>query len=176
MSGPVRERLDETIDRVAAMLTAVPADPGFTERLAPRLVDRGHGSRTGWLMTAAAAAAAIVIAIVFSNGRDERASAPQEAMVTGSPTAPALVERGTAATAQVPTVEPPSAPRDQAVARSEDLEEPRPPSIAALPAPDGIGVDTLHLEALAVMPVDVGEIDLASLEVRQIGGFEESKE
>lgn len=57
---------------------------------------------------------------------------------------------------------------------SSDVE--RPPVIAALAAPDGIGVDTLQLDALHVTPVDVGQIDIASLEVREIGGFEEPKE
>jgi hypothetical protein len=67
------ERLDETIDRVAAGLTAVPADPGFSARLRDRLPQQTH-HRTRWILAAATAAAVVVAAVIvvrFSSARPE---------------------------------------------------------------------------------------------------------
>lgn len=178
MSGPVRETLDETIDRVAATLTAVPADPGFTERLASRLTGRSHAWPNSWLLAGAAAAAALVIAVLASSGRNAGMHTPQDTIAASAPAAPALVEHLAAPVAEAPPIEQTSAPVDRApaVVESEDGDLARPPAIAALAAPDGIGVATLQLEALYVTPVDIGQIDIASLEVREIDGFEEPKE
>jgi hypothetical protein len=158
VSGPVHETLDERIDRVAAALTAVPADPGFGDRLAPRLAGQGREGGNRWLFTAAAATAVVVLALVVNDRRDQGGTAPQ-------------APQGASAIASGPTFAP--APVDAAPAVA-DVE--RPPVIAALAAPDGIGVDTLQLEALHITPVDVEQIDIASLEVREIDGFEEPKE
>ena len=176
MSDPVRETLDETIDRVAATLTAVPADPGFSERLAPRLAGRGDGWSNRWLFAAAAAAAVVVLALVVSDRRDQGGTAPQSAprnAIVSSPTvAPGPVNAAPAVAAEEPMIEQAvlaAAPAPEFI--GSDVE--RPPAIAALAAPEGIGVDTLQLEALHVTPVDVGEIDIASLEIREIGAPEE---
>ena len=183
MSGPVHETLDERIDRVAAALTAVPADPGFGERLAPRLAGQGREWGNRWLFAAAAATAVVVLALVVSDRRDQSGTAPQSASQSGpqseiasSPIlAPGPVTAAPAVAAEEPMVEQvasAAAPAPEFI--GSDVE--RPPAIAALATPDGIGVDTLQLEALHVTPVDVGQIDIASLEVREIDGFEEPKE
>ena len=175
MSGPIHETLDERIDRVAASLTAVPADPGFGERLAPRLagLDREWSHR--WLFTAAAAAAVVVLALVVSDRGDQRGLAPQSAVLTSPTIAPGQVNAAPAIAAEQPVVEQAVsavAPAPEYI----DSEVERPPAIAALAAPDGIGVDTLQLEALHVTPVDIGQIEVASLEIREIGALEEPKE
>ena len=174
MSGPVRETLDETIDRVAATLTAVPADPGFTQRLAPRLTRERPGWNHTWLV-GAAAAAVIFVALLVNNGRDASVNAPLGVVAENAPAAP-LVQGTTASVIEEPTVEQTTASVDPAPAVVEVNEPAPPPAIAALAAPEGIGVETLQLEALAVMPVEIGEIDIASLEVREIDGFEDPKE
>jgi hypothetical protein len=58
----MNERLDETIDRIAAELTAVPPDPGFSARVRHRLPPT-HPRRSTWLVASAAAAAAAAIAL-----------------------------------------------------------------------------------------------------------------
>lgn len=182
MSGPVHETLDERIDRVAAALTAVPADPGFGERLAPRLAGQGREWGNRWLF-AAAAAAVVVLALVVNDRRDQGGTAPPSASQSGpqseiasSPTfAPGPVTAAHAIAAEEPMVEQAAstaAPAPEFI--GSDVE--RPPAIAALATPDGIGVDTLQLEALHVTPVDVERIDIASLEIREIGALEEPKE
>ena len=109
MSGPVHETLDERIDRVAAALTAVPADPGFGERLAPRLAGQGREWSNRWLFTAAAAAAVVVLAFVVSDRPDQGGSAPQSApqseMASSPTTAPGHVNAVPAVAAQEPLVE-----------------------------------------------------------------------
>jgi hypothetical protein len=180
VSGPVHETLDERIDRVAAALTAVPADPGFGDRLAPRLAGQGREGGNRWLFTAAAATAVVVLALVVNDRRDQGGTAPQapqgaSAIASGPTFAPAPVDAAPAVAAEEPLVEQAvsaAAPAPEFI--GSDVE--RPPAIAALAAPDGIGVDTLQLEALHITPVDVEQIDIASLEVREIDGFEEPKE
>jgi hypothetical protein len=175
VSGPVHETLDETIDRVAASLTAVPADRGFTERLVARLDGHGRGSSNRWLFAAAAAAAVVVLTVVVSIRREQDAKplpgvvAAPPVMAPGQRNAPPLVG------AEEPIVER-TVPAVVPAPAFIDSEVEPPPAIAALAAPEGIDVDTLQLDALHVSPVDVGEIDVASIEIREIGALDEPKE
>jgi hypothetical protein len=70
------EHIDETIDRVAAELTAVPADPGFSARLRDQLAHRQHHSAR-WALASATAAvlvAAVVVLRFYSAPPEDAAS------------------------------------------------------------------------------------------------------
>jgi hypothetical protein len=177
VSGPVRETLDETIDRVAATLTAVPADPGFGDRLAARLEPAPRGWRTTWLVVSAAAAV-VLLALIVGARREGPSPLPQVAAVHDVPAQKPPPELSHAAASVADSGTAGAFAETQRLPQLDAVEAPAaPPSaIAALPAPHTIAVETLALQALDVAPVDIGQIDVASLEIREIDVNEEPKE
>jgi hypothetical protein len=175
----VPETLDETIDRVAAALTAVPADPGFGARLAARLDASARGSWTWTVAAAGAAAIALAMAIV----RLDPSVAPiQQARAIGSATpfaeavaavAPVPASTSTASTA---TAAPAMARVRTTVRAASEAPAMSVPAIAALPDVETIGVDVLTLRDLQLAPVDVTQLDIATLEIPQIGVAEDPQE
>ena len=165
------ETLDETIDRVAAALTAVPADPGFSARVAPRLDAPARGG-SAW-MVAAAAAAAIVLAVILA--RPERqAQMPVQQTAATAATAPQAAAVPPVATASPATPVASVAPL-RVAAPLEEVHEPAAPAsaIAALAPVETMNVDDLTLHDLHIAPVAVAHLDIEELDVPQIGTAEE---
>ncbi len=165
-----RETLDEAIDRVASGLTAVPPDPGFARRLDTRLAANSSGLSVS--MGASAIATLVVAAVVISLNR------PPDAPSPGAPSLPAAVTSSSAPAISAPAiVTSPVAPGRQASPSPRaEVIEPFVPALAALPTPELLNVDALTLESLTIAPVELGELDFARLEVRDIAAIGESKE
>lgn len=165
-----RETLDEAIDRVASALTAVPPDPGFARRLDTRLTANSSGLSV-W-MGASAIAMVVVAAVVISLNQPPDVPSPV------APLRPAAVTSSEPpAISATAIVTPPVAPGRQAPASPlAEVIDPFVPALAALPTPELLNVDALTLESLTIAPVEFGELDLASLEVRDIAAIGESKE
>jgi hypothetical protein len=174
------ESLDEAIDRVAAQLTMVPADPSLAGRIAERLDTH---SSFGWprLALASAAVVATGIAIVlFNDGREMPAS--DAARVATAVNAPGV----SAALREVPSNNVPSAvaavaqttarmrARRAAAAAEEPLPEMR--QLDSLASPVTIDVAMLPTDTLSIAPVDFAFLDVADLAVRDIDERDSPKE
>ena len=176
MNRPVIETLDETIDRVAAAITAVPADPGFSSRLAPRLERPARG--VSMWMVGAAAAAAIVLAAWLVRPEPSTIGSPQQANAT-QPAAPATgpAPSGSTAAAPAPAMIA-RAPRLAPAAAEETTGAPIAPAsaIAALDPIETLTVDDLTLHQIQIAPVDIAHLDIETLDVPQIDTTDEPKE
>jgi hypothetical protein len=168
----MNERLDETIDRLAAELTAVPPDPGFSARVRPRLSPSPQ-RRPMWLVASAAAAAVIALTVIARFAGMPSGDAAMDNVLSSrtigiGPTmfAPAVVrERAGAPTTVV--VRGPVVPNPEL----NDLEE----SIA--PAVDDLRVDPLIVEAMDVPAVAaIVPLDVPHLEIGDIADGEVAKE
>lgn len=170
-----RETLDETVDRVAAALTIVPADPSFSERLRPKLDGQ---SRLTWMAVATSAAVA-AIAIGTTLGVREQASMP--------------VNRPIAAAVQTPAawIAAPSVPSPRVgtavhitraeraggaigvaagVAHAQHGSDESTAAIPALAGPDELAVDHLILAPLVIEPVALESLEMDTIAVSGIGG------
>lgn len=180
MNRPVIETLDETIDRVAAAITAVPADPGFSSRLAPRL-DAPPARGTLTWMVAAVAAAAIVLAVFLVRPERSAVRPPQQASANLPASANQLAARTLDPSPSVRAVEAQAAiARAPLLARAapEEIVAPieRTPAIAALDPVETLNVDDLTLHELHIAPVDVAHLDIATIDVPEIGTTDDPKE
>ncbi len=171
------ETLDEMIDRIAGEMTAVSADPGFADRVRPRLSDRRR-PLYAQVLAAATVVSAVVIASMLWPQNESPARADRE-LVGGSvaPIAslPATVfsastrlsprpERGTFPAAGGVA---PVAPHNAAVAEAEvESAGPDPLAVAELAIPPAVRPD-----AVSIVPLDV-----ARLEVPELDTTYESKE
>lgn len=174
------ESLDETIDRVAADLTMVSADPALAARIADRLETR---KTLGWqrLALAGVAVAAIaVLAVVVSNiTRD--VPAVDVARAT-SPAAPRVEPSSAAAATTVGAAESTTAVAPERAVRQRrapaPTQDPLPelPQIDALSSPELIAIDTLPTDTLAIEPVDLAPLGMANLAVAEIDGRDSPKE
>lgn len=179
MNRPVTETLDETIDRVAAAITAVPTDPGFSSRLAPRLDAPARGAST-W-MVPAAAAAAIVLAVFLVRPERSAVRPPQQASANLPASANQPAARTVHPAPSVRAVESPAAiahaPRLTPAAPEETVRPIEPTAaIAALDPVATLNVDDLTLHELHIAPVDVAHLDIATIDVPEIGTTEDPKE
>lgn len=173
------ESCDETIDRVAAHLTMVPADPTLARRIAEQL---NRDASFNWPRVATASAAVAVIvtaAVVFYN----KPEAPREDVAGVVSPAPAL-------DAPTPSSDMTSQSALSSVARASmaagggartapmAAEEPLPdmPQIDSLASPVTIDVAMLPTDTLTISPVDVAPLDVADLAVCDIGERDSSKE
>jgi hypothetical protein len=173
-----QESIDETIDRVAARLTMVAADPALAGRIAEQL-DREQSFAWSRLVMASAAVAALVVAIVlFKNTREvaipdiARTVAPAPSSERPAPrdqapraSDPPALARATLTTQRV---------RPAAEAAPDPL--PEMPEIELLRSPVTLAVDTLSTDTLTVAPVDLAPLDVANLAVSEIGERESPKE
>ena len=174
MSHSVRETLDETIDRVAAAMTAMPADPGFGERLAPRFASSAPWAARS-LLFAAAAAAMVLLAVTMTNRREPAAVHIAAAPATGSPPAPtadALEPRDILADAA--PVSP--APTGAAEGVEPHAHADAAPGIAALTPPDSLHVENLAVHQLTIEAVEVERLEVPTLEIAALGVVDEEKE
>jgi hypothetical protein len=185
MTRPARrgETVDETIDRIAAAMTAVPSDPGFAVRLDARLdaepsrTALGLGTARGKALHAIAAAAAAIVVAVITRGVLLEHPAPlpgRPDMLVAAvdwPDVPLSTEL-------VAPVAPASSSRTTRPRRRPDPDrfEPTVPQIAALAAPEALNVDDLSFTSLTIAPVELGHLDLANLEVRQLEAAGDPKE
>jgi hypothetical protein len=175
---PHRETIDDTIDRVAAELTLVAADPALPERITARL-ERQPRVTFGWRLAIGAAATA--------------AAAMLAALVINAPPSPAIDHARTADASSVPSraiapaavaLRAPSVSTRDRVARVAPMPrtasaiEPLPEfrQIDALPSPAMLAVDDLNTDLLSVTPVDVAPLDLADLVVGDVSARDEPKE
>jgi hypothetical protein len=161
-----RETLDETIDRVAATLTFVPADASFSQRLRPKL---GAASGVSWFAVAAATTAVAVAVVVAFTVRDQR-QVPRDARLRAPLPAAAPEREVTPEPSTAMTTMPPNAAvmTIADVARDRD-ETPREASIPALAAPDDLAINHLTLVPLAIDPVELERIDVDAIELTEIG-------
>lgn len=164
-----RETLDDTVDRIAAALTAVPPDPGFSQRLRPKL---DGSSRLGW-MAVSAAAAVIALAILATLGRREpalvRATAPLVAVSEKPATIPSMRVAS-------PRVEPArriaTAARAPVVTTAGPAEHGRGEPVAAIPAlavPDELDVGHLILPPLVIDAVALESLGTDTIAVPALG-------
>lgn len=167
------ETVDEAIDRVAAAMTAVPADPMFADRLVHHINDR-----RGWVWTlipAAAAIGAIALAIAWTVSprptppASPVAAAPQIAPdVTPAPGAPVIQE---AANTRAPRS------RVRPLSQTPPVHDESPvPQIAALQDVSGIAFEDLSNDLLTIAPMQVAPLDLASLEIVDMKGDDPPRE
>jgi hypothetical protein len=178
-----REAIDDTIDRVAAGLTLVAADPELPRRITAR-VERQPRVPFAWRLAigaAATAAAAMLAAFVInppSSPSIDRARIADALSVSvqSRDIAP------TAVVAPVPIV--PTGDRVTRVApvrsvpRGASAIEPLPEfrQIDALPSPALLAVDDLNTGLLTLAPVDVAPLDLVNLVVGEVSARDEPKE
>jgi hypothetical protein len=186
MKNHATETLDDAIDRVAAAMTAVPHDERFAARLAGRL-DRPRAFGLSPLMLAGGAVAAVAVALAVGLSVTRPAPVAPAATrdaIAASTSTPAPAARTTAAPpAAAATIDAPvsvsrvaRAPRRApAPVVTRDLERST-PAIPGLAGPAEIAFDRLNLDALAVDPVEVEALDLASLAVAGLDGPFEPKE
>jgi hypothetical protein len=176
-----REELDDTIDRVAAAITFVPADPALARRIAARIDHTSDVLAWRGLLAGAVdvAAVAIVVALVTS----ARQASIETPLVTTAPAerAPVLAN---AAPAVTPTVAPTESHAE--VVRPQQAVRPEPrriaeaavdaPQIPALPLPALLDMTDLPTDALTIAPVDLTPLDLANLTVAELDDRNEPKE
>jgi hypothetical protein len=172
VSRTPQETLDETIDRIAAAMTVVPADPGFSERLAPRLA-----SGTRWTprsLVLATAAAAVVLLVVTVTSRRESPPIDQTAAApVASP----------AAASDIPSSEHvaiakarPSMTEATSSAAHVEAHDEATAGIAALAPPDSLTVENLAIPHLAIDAVEVERLEVPTLEIAALPITDEDKE
>jgi len=172
-----REELDDTIDRVAAAITYVPADPTLAGRIAERI---GHGSDVfawrGLLAGAVGVAAVAIVVALITNARQQSIEAPlvttapaeRAPVVAKAPTLVAPTESGVDAAQPPQRVRATPSP-DAAIARVT-------PQIPALSSPAPLDVADLATDALTIAPVELAPLDLASLAVDELADRDDPKE
>jgi hypothetical protein len=177
-----RERLDETIDRVAAELTMVPADLKLAERICQQLKCDDARHPFAWRRAVAGVcvvSAALLLTFVLTDRRPTNVDSRSHAV-----TSPIL------SATRVQFVPFSNSVRDRRVARhpaeseTEGYEtQSRVPSLAppAMPKFDvltspALAVDTLISNPLTIAPVTVVPLDVATLTVGDVGERESPKE
>jgi hypothetical protein len=170
------ESVDETIDRVAAQLTMVPADAALAARVAgQRGVETANPFRWQRLAFGAAAvtAVAIVALLVPREPRNHTpadiARAPSAVVRTEAPRAAVAAEAAPAAVTPLLSVN-----RRRRSASPPPL--PEMPQIEALSSPVLLTVETLTKDTLTVTPVDLAPLDLSGLTVAPIDERDQPKE
>ena len=166
------ESLDETIDRVAARLTMVPADPALAGRIAAQLETRPAIMCPRFALATAAVAAAVVLTIVMSQTPGDVPSDAAARVDAPTPSRP-LPAIGSSARVTHEIRPRPAAARQ--VRQSEDAL-PAFPQIDALTAPALLGVDSIPTDTLAIESVPLAPLDLPDLAVSALGDGEDRKE
>jgi hypothetical protein len=173
VSRAPRETLDETIDRVAAALTVVPADPGFSERLMPRLA-----SETRWtprsLVFATAAAAVVLLAMMMMNRREDAPIVQTAAAPSASP-APAF-DMPTSEPAAIAETRPSTTLATSSAENVEAHDHELTAGIAALTPPDSLTVEHLAIPHLAIDAVEVERLEVPTLQIAALAITDENKE
>jgi hypothetical protein len=179
-AGPERSRgesIDETIDRVAAHLTMVPADPTLARRIAEQLDRQASFNWPRLAMASAAVAVVVTAAVLFHNQR----AVPREdvaRVVTPAPERAASTDDAPAHSGPLTVASAATPNRAAAPRASMAIEEPLPemPQIDSLASPVTIDVAMLPTDTLTIDPVDVAPLGMADLTVRDIDERSSSKE
>ena len=150
MSDPMRDELDQAIDRVAARLVSVDHDAAMVERIVTRLPERSRAG--GWLrvlVPQAAVGAALIVAALVWTTRDG------EQVVGDLAPAPAVARAGTAPD-EVPAM--PALP----VTASAPVHATRMAARRATPAAPALPVDHEFSLAPVEAPKPLEVVSLAS--------------
>jgi len=173
-----RETLDETLDRVANEITAVPPDAAFVARLRPQL-DESVGQPFGW-RTLVAATCVLALALAASLVRHDDAGTRRASEAPPAIVRPLPLEAERAVDASVARAEGHEEPSIGAATGGRThvrMEQPIVESgIPALPVPLTIDLAHLQLDPLVVDPVDFSRIEIADISVTGLGASEEPKE
>ena len=171
MTHHLRETVDETIDRVAAGLTMVPADPAAARRIAAQVNEDVRFAWPRFVVATAVVGAVVVLAVVLRKNERE---APPIFVARSDVSAPASeLPRPTVAPQSI-TTDVRRMTRKRAAVVEETL--PEIPQIDALPSPPPIGVDDLSTSTLTIEPVSVAPLDLANLVVADVGARDNREE
>ena len=175
------ESLDETIDRVAAHLTMVPADPALAARIADRLETKKTLGWPRFILAGAVVAGIAILAVAVSNTMRD-VPAADVARVTSSAPAPRVEPPQLGAPATAATPESTTVIAQGRVVRQRraplPTHDPLPElrQIDALSTPVLLAVDTLPTDTLTIEPVDLAPLGMADLSVAEIDGHDSPKE
>lgn len=173
MSDPIRDSLDEAIDRVATHLVSVADDPDAAQRMVSSLPARpGHG---WWAMSSlplqAAAAASLVLIVAYMRSASTDEALPlahQPPLMTTARSTPAEPVPEVAAGVRAVDVEPTTVPARRVAVRLETEVEPS-FGLAAIEIPKELTVGALtstvpldRLEPAALAPMLLNDLPLAS--------------
>lgn len=172
------EELDEVIDRIAAAVTFVPADPALAARVA-----EGARVKTAtvfrWPGPAAAVAAIVLVVIASSLWRQKSAEQMAEQVIATTPIgveAFPVIEPAPTAAANPSRVRASTPVRGVLRSAEGDRPEPGVPQIEALSSPAPLSVRELPTDSLTIAPVDLAPLDLASLALAEIDSRDDPKE
>lgn len=174
-----RETLDETIDRVANEITAVPEEATFVARLRPQLdepVRQAFGLRT--LIAATCVLALAVAAGLMRHNDPGTGRVPviqSENARPVSPSAQTARSEGDRVEQHGRAVAAPDR-GTVAVPRVEIEHEVAESAIPALSDPSLLDLAHLQLDHLVVEPVEVSSIEIPEISVPGLGASEEPKE
>lgn len=172
------ESLDETIDRVAAHLTMVPADPGLASRIAARL-DRHAPFAWTRLAVASAAVAAVVAAFVFLNNARQVPATDVAHRVTAAPAADGAVvgqEVAAVSTSLPEAIAAAGGTHDRNALAAAEEPLPEMPQLEALASPVTIDVALLATDTLTIDAVDLAPLELSDLAMHDIDESDSPKE
>jgi hypothetical protein len=175
------ETHDETIDRVAARLTMVPADPALAARIAAGLDTH---ERFVWPRVATVGAAVAVVAVFAVVLFNDAGESPGEMTgVAPGPTTPVAAPAVAAPRVEVPStvasaVSSTAAPRGRRARSAATDPAPLPEiyQIEALASPAGLAVGDLPTNTLTIEPVALAPLDLANLAIAELGERNDPKE
>ena len=165
------ETLDEAIDRVAASLTAVPADPSFAMRLQSRMQARPRIELNVLAGTLAAAALAVFVLVMWRTSDVSKIEIDRTAAVLPATPPPVAIAS--------PPVTSPAASRvtaqatENVTASASQIADVSAPMIAPLPTPQLLAVEALRVDPLTVAPVEVEALKLTDLTLAPIDASEE---
>lgn len=167
---PPQETIDETIDRVAASLTAVPRDNVFQLCHVPSAI--WPKPMPGWAtVSTAVAILGCLVALQTWIGSNKEAT---QIVMTAPPVAlpaDASVSREVRDAGAEAVVTQEVRPTARIVAASSAID-----NMAALPAPATLHVEELTLEALTIAPVELDLLHVHTLDAAETGSAGESKE
>ena len=180
MKHPHPETLDETIDRVAARLTMVPADAALAGRIAAQLEKDSPLVWPRLVFATAAVAALVVLAVVVTEESRETSSVAVARVDEAAPSvaAPVVAPRSNAHAVAVPKPAPTRerTPRTARVQEAPAAPLAEIPQIDALPSIAALTVDALQTDSLTITAVDLAPLDMANLTVRDVDSRESPKE
>ena len=167
-----RETLDETIDRVAGEMTAVPSDAAFVARLRAEF-DRPQPRSGVWTACIAFAVLALAIAPVLFRSRGAVPSAMPAPAVASVP--PVESRPAIAATMPAPSGTGRAMPGARVPARIDRAANGL-ATIPALPTPADLDLAHLELEPLDIAPADVSSLELPDISIAGLGSTGDPKE
>lgn len=173
----MRETLDETLDRVANQITAVPQDATFVARLRPHLDASGRQLSGLHTLIAATCVLALAVGLMRSSDPGTRRSSPIQTASARPAAPPAQTARSESEPVDRQALRATTTDRaTAAVPRSEIEHTVAVSAIPALPAPPIIDLAHLQLDGLVVEPVEVSSIEIPEISVADLRMSEEPKE